>query len=58
MSLRLANTFGVAVAITFFARAGTLESLHRCLVVTALGAVVVAYFGSRVGPRAAATAKS
>ena len=45
MSLRLANTLGVAVAITFFAQSSTLQSLHRCLVVTALGAVVVAAFG-------------
>ena len=52
MSLRLANTFGVAVAITFFAHSGTLQSLHRCLIVTALGALVVAFFGARVKRRA------
>jgi EmrB/QacA subfamily drug resistance transporter len=55
MSVRLANTFGVAVAITFFARDGALASLHRCLVVTAFGAAVVAYFGSRIGARAGAS---
>jgi MFS family permease len=52
MSLRLANTFGVAVAITFFTHSGTLQSLHRCLIVTALGALIVAYFGARVKRRA------
>jgi hypothetical protein len=54
MGQRLATTFGVAVAITFFARPDSLESLHRCLVVTALGAVVVVLFASRIERRAAA----
>jgi len=57
MSLRLANTLGVAVAITFFAQSSTLESLHRCLVVTALGAVVVAALAFRVRVRAGTTTR-
>jgi MFS family permease len=48
MTQRLATTFGVAVAITFLTRPGGLDGLHRCLVVTALGAVALAGFGSRL----------
>lgn len=54
-TLRTANTFGVALAITFFARADLLNSLHRCLVVNAVGAVVVAGVGLRIKARAGAT---
>jgi DHA2 family multidrug resistance protein len=54
MGQRLATTFGVALAITFFARPDSLEGLHRCILVTALGSVVVVIFASRIDPRAAA----
>ena len=53
-TLRTANTFGVALSITFFARADLLNSLHRCLVVNAIGAVAVALIASRIRPRAGA----
>jgi len=53
MTQRIGTTVGVALAITFLTRPGGLDGLHRCLVVTIVGASLAFLIGLRVDTRPA-----
>ena len=51
MTQRIGTTVGVALAITFLTRPGGLDGLHRCLVVTIVGASLAFLIGLRINTR-------
>jgi MFS family permease len=53
MTQRIGTTVGVALALTFLTRPGGLDGLHRCLVVTIVGASLAFLIGLRIDTRPA-----
>ena len=51
MTQRIGTTVGVALAITFLTNPGGLDGLHRCFVVTIVGASLAFLIGLRVDTR-------
>jgi EmrB/QacA subfamily drug resistance transporter len=51
MSQRIGTTVGVALAITFLTNPGGLDGLHRCFIVTIVGASLAFLIGLRVNTR-------
>jgi MFS family permease len=51
MSQRIGTTVGVALAITFLTNPGGLDGLHRCFVVTIVGAALAFLIGLRIDTR-------
>jgi hypothetical protein len=51
MTQRIGTTVGVALAITFLTSPGGLDGLHRCLVVTIVGASLAFLIGLRINTR-------
>ena len=51
MTQRIGTTVGVALAITFLTNPGGLDGLHRCFIVTIVGASLAFLIGLRINTR-------